>query len=358
MQIEQIPQPVLERLRHGCVIPAHPLALTEERTLSERHQRALSRYYVDAGAGAVAVGVHTTQFEIRDPSVGLLEPVLRLAAETVDDWSRRRDQAVGRIAGVCGPTDQAVREAGLAQELGYHACLVSLAALAEAPVAALVEHCREVGQVMPLVGFYLNPAIGGRVLPYDFWRRFAEIENVLAIKVAPFDRYKSLETLRGVCDAGAADRISLYTGNDDTIVTDLLTQFRLECPAGPRRLRIVGGLLGHWAVWTRKAVELLQTIHSIVSADVPVPPELLTRAAEVTDCNAAVFDAANGFAGVNAGVLEVLRRQGLVPGAWCLNPKEGLSPGQAEELDRVTNAYPHLVDDDFVAQHRDEWLAD
>jgi len=335
-------EPWRENLRRGVVIPAHPLALNANRKLDERRQRALTRYYLAAGAGGVAVGVHTTQFEIRDPRMGLYEPVLTLAMEEM------RSTDVIRIAGIVGPTAQAVKEAKLAARLGYHAGLLSLAALRQASVAELVEHTRAVASVIPVFGFYLQPAVGGRVLPYAFWREFAEIENVVAIKMAPFNRYQTLDVVRAVAESGRAGDIALYTGNDDTIVIDLLTPFQF---AG-RTMRIAGGLLGHWAVWTRRAVELLERIHQE-----PECPGWLTRAVEITDSNAAFFDTANQFAGCIAGLHEVLRRQGLLEGRWCLNPSEDLSPGQMQEIDRVYRAYPHLNDDEFVRQNLDGWLA-
>ncbi len=323
-------------LRRGLVIPAHPLALTSERKLDERRQRALTRYYAAAGAGGIAVGVHTTQFAIRE--AGLLKPVLELA----------REEAAGclRIAGICGPTPQAVREAELAASLGYHAGLLSLAALPNATTRKLIDHTTAVAQVIPVIGFYLQPAVGGRVLPYEFWRRFAEIENVVAIKMAPFNRYQTLDVIRAVADSGRAAEIALYTGNDDNIVADLLTEFHFS----GKKLRIVGGLLGHWSVWTRRAVELLETLPTL-PAD-----QALTMGVQVTDSNAAFFDAANGFHGCIAGLHEVLRRQGLLEGRWCLNPNEDLSPGQLGEIDRVYAAYPALNDDEFVSGRRDAWL--
>ena len=329
-------------LLSGLAIPAHPLALTAARRLDERRQRALTRYYLAAGVGGLAVGVHTTQFAIRDPKVGLFKPVLELAAEEMN----RAARSVVRIAGVCGETKQAVAEATLIRELSYEAALLSLAALREADDDALIAHCRAVAEITPIIGFYLQPSVGGRVLPYAFWRRFAEIENVVAIKIAPFNRYQTLDVVRAVIEAGRED-IALYTGNDDNIVADLLTPFRF---AGAER-RIVGGLLGHWSVWTKRAVELLERCRS---AD--AKPELLRLGAEVTDSNAALFDAANGFRGCIAGLHEVLRRQGLLEGLWCLDEDETLSPGQLEEIDRVYRAYPHLHDDAFVAEHRDAWL--
>lgn len=349
------PKWVLDALRLGLVIPAHPLAVTDDRRLDERRQRALTRYYHAAGAGGVAVGVHTTQFEIRDPQYGLLRPVLELAAET----ARTCDAATARrtilVAGVCGRTGQAVEEARLARDLGYHAGLLSLAALRDADEDALIEHCRAVAGETPLVGFYLQPAVGGRVLPISFWRRFAEIPNVVAIKIAPFDRYRTLDVVRAIAEVGRETDIALYTGNDDNIIADLLTEFAIPVGSRTARVRVVGGLLGHWACWTKAAVGLLRECQAAVAAG-RIPSELLTKAAQVTDCNAALFDAANGFAGCIAGIHEVLRRQGLLANNLCLDPAAGLSPGQAEEIDRVIRAYPHLTDDAFVAEHRENWL--
>ncbi|MDE2801121.1 MAG: dihydrodipicolinate synthase family protein [Gemmatimonadota bacterium] len=339
-------------LKKGQVIPAHPLALTAERKLDARRQQALSRYYIAAGAGGLAVGVHTTQFEIRDPKWDLYRPVLELAA-CVMDADAPADFI--RVAGIVGNTRQAVAEAEIARDCGYEVGLVSLRAFANARVDAMVAHCRAIADVIPVMGFYLQPAVGGCVLPFDFWRRFAEIESVVGIKIAPFNRYQTLDVIRGVVAAGRVADIALYTGNDDNIVMDLLTSHRFVCDGACVDVRIVGGLLGHWAVWTKKAVEILRACHEIAQLDA-VPGEMLTRAIEVTDCNAAFFDVANDFHGCIAGVHEVLRRQGLLEGVWCLNPEEGLSPGQAEEIDRVYDAYPHLNDDDFVAEHLDAWL--
>jgi dihydrodipicolinate synthase/N-acetylneuraminate lyase len=330
------------RLLAGMAIPAHPLALTAERRLDERRQRALARYYIAAGVGGIAVGVHTTQFAIHDPKIGLLKPVLQVAAEEMD----RAARPLVRIAGVCGQTPQAVAEAQLLHELGYHAALLSLGALREVDGEALVAHARAVAAVIPVIGFYLQPSVGGRVLPYAFWRRFAEIENVVAIKIAPFNRYQTQDVVRAVIDAGRDD-IALYTGNDDNIVADLLTPFRF----GGKERRIVGGLLGHWSVWTKRGVELLERCRN---ADATA--ELLRLGVEVTDSNAAFFDAGNGYQGCIAGLHEVLRRQGLLEGRWCLDKDETLGPGQLAEIDRVYHSYPHLHDDAFVASHRDEWL--
>lgn len=345
---------VRENLRAGLVIPAHPLALTEARQLDERRQRALTRYYHAAGAGGVAVGVHTTQFAIRDPQYGLFKPVLQLAAETIAACDKASGRQTVRIAGICGATAQAVAEAQFARGAGYHAGLLSLAALQQANDEALLEHCQTAAREIPLIGFYLQPAVGGRVLSFNFWRRFVEIPNVVAIKIAPFNRYQTLDVVRAVAEARRAGEIALYTGNDDAIVTDLLTEYAVPTTVGEVRLRIVGGLLGHWACWTRAAVKLLAECQ--VTWGGSVPAELLTRAAQVTDCNAAFFDAANGYAGCISGIHEVLRRQGLMTNTLCLNPREQLSPGQREEIDRVWRAYPHLNDDEFVKQNLEQWL--
>ncbi|MDZ7392047.1 MAG: dihydrodipicolinate synthase family protein [candidate division KSB1 bacterium] len=338
------------------VIPAHPLALTPRRRLDERHQRALTRYYLDAGAGGVAVAVHTTQFAIRKKGVDLLRPVLALASEEVDAYAKATGRPILKVAGVVGTTRQAVREATLARELGYHTVLVSLSALKQASNAELIAHCRAVARVLPLFGFYLQPAVGGRPLDVDFWRRFALIDNVVAIKIAPFNRYQTLDVVRGVVESGRADEIALYTGNDDNIVCDLLTPFAVRTGQTQVTVRIVGGLLGHWAVWTRKAVELLTRIRSLVKQGEPVPGDLLALGVQVTDCNSAFFDAAHGFAGCIVGIHEVLRRQGLLQGTWTLDPQERLSPRQKAEIDRVYAAYPHLNDDDFVRANLDKWL--
>lgn len=357
MRLRNLPADLVASVRRGVVIPAHPLALDKRRRLDERRQRALTRYYVDAGAGGVAVGVHTTQFEIRDPKVGLYEPILALAADAID--ARRLKRPFLKVAGICGRTPQAVREAETAVSLGYHAGLLSLAAFRDDRVPAMLRHCAEVAKAMPLFGFYLQPAVGGRVLPYAFWRRFAEIENVLAIKIAPFSRYQTLEVLRAVCDAGREKEIALYTGNDDHLVLDLLAEHRFRTPSGKARsVRIAGGLLGHWSVWTRKAVEMMEMIRKVRETGKPVPASLLRLAEEVTDANAALFDAANNFAGCIPGLHAVLAGQGLMASTLCLDPKVRLSPGQAEEIARVRRAYPHLLDDAFVAERLDGWLAD
>ena len=343
-------------LRAGVAIPAHPLALTPKRKLDERRQRALSRYYIASGSGGLAVGVHTTQFAIRDPAVGLFVPVLTLAKEEMDRADRDRAEPLVRIAGVCGGTAQAVREAETVTGLGYHAALLSLAAMRDADDEALLSHCRAVADVLPLVGFYLQPAVGGRVLPYRFWRRFFDIPGVVAVKMAPFNRYQTLDVVRALAESGRED-VALYTGNDDNIVLDLVTPYRLRVGAKQRELRIVGGLLGHWSVWTQSAVQTLDRCQAAVREGRGADEDLLRLAIEVTDSNAAFFDAANAFRGCIAGLHEVLRRQGLLEGIWCLDEHEALGPGQREEIDRVYAAYPHLADDEFVRAHRDQWLA-
>jgi dihydrodipicolinate synthase/N-acetylneuraminate lyase len=345
---------VREALQSGLVIPAHPLALDRDGRFDERHQRALTRYYAAAKVGGLAVGVHTTQFSIRDPKVGLFEPVLSVAREEMDRADAHRATPLVRIGGICGRTDQALAEADLLSRLGYQAGLLSLAALAASSDAELITHCERVAERISLVGFYLQSSVGGRPLSYSFWRRFAEIANVVAIKIAPFDRYQTLDVVRAVVDADRGD-IALYTGNDDQIVSDLVTPFRFQTPDGRVDRRIVGGLLGHWAVWTTRAVEICSRCHAAVAGGC-VPLDLLRTGVEITDANAALFDAANRFAGCIAGINEVLRRQGLLTTARCLDPREALSPGQAAEIDRVCKAYPHLSDDEFVAVHLEEWL--
>ena len=342
-------------LANGTVIPAHPLALTAERRLDERRQRALTRYYVAAGAGGLAVGVHTTQFAIRDPRIGLFAPVLKLAAEEMDRADLARPDPLVRIGGICGDTAQAVREAGLLAELGYHAGLLSLAALKDADDDALLRHCHSVAEAIPIIGFYLQASVGGRRLSFRFWRKFVEIENVAAIKIAPFNRYQTLDVMRAVAESKRP--ITLYTGNDDNIVMDLLTPYRFSVDGRQREVRMVGGLLGHWAVWTRSAVELFRNCQATTRNTEGVSKGLLRASVEITDANAAFFDAANHFAGCIAGLHEVLRRQGLLEGIWCLDPQETLGPGQKEEIDRVYAAYPHLNDDEFVRQGLPLWLA-
>jgi dihydrodipicolinate synthase/N-acetylneuraminate lyase len=361
-----LPVDVAALLRAGTVIPAHPLALTEQRRLDERHQRALTRYYLASGAGGVAVGVHTTQFEIREPGIDLYEPVLALAADTIDQALAVDPRPFLRVAGVAGPTAQAVAEAETAARLGYHAVLLSPPRpAADDPVLAdparfedlMIERAAAVGEVLPVIGFYLQAAIRGPRLSLDFWRRFAELDAVVAIKAAPFDRYKTLDVARAVASSSRGSQIALYTGNDDAIVADLLSDLVFEGPDGePVTRRVRGGLLGHWSVWTRRAVELLAQVEQARAGDREALADLVHRSAAITDANAALFDPSHGFAGCIAGVHEVLRRQGLMAGTWCLDPAETLSPGQSEEIDRVLRLHPWLSDDAFVAEHLEGWL--
>ena len=350
-----IPADVLDALNNGVVIPALPLALNSKRQLDERRQRALMRYYLDAGSGGVAVAVHTTQFAIRLPEIDLFSPVLEIAKEEFDNFMMRTKKPIFRIAGVIGKTAQAVKEAQLALENGYHAVLLSLAAFSGESNEKIIAHCREVADIIPVIGFYLQPAVGGRKLDVDFWREFAQIENVIAIKMAPFNRYQTFDVVRGVIESGRADQIALYTGNDDNILVDLLAEYRMSDGTNMVSKRIVGGLLGHWAVWNRSAVALLEKIHS-GELDQNIQ-ETLALGNQITDSNAAFFDAANNFSGCIVGLHEVLRRQGLLEGLWTLDKDEVLSPGQMEEIDRVYAAYPDLNDDVFVRENLDKWLS-
>ncbi|MGW6460989.1 dihydrodipicolinate synthase family protein [Streptomyces sp. NPDC055078] len=344
----------LDILSAGTVIPAHPLALDADRRLDERRQRALTRYYLASGAGGLAVAVHTTQFEIREPSVGLLRPVLELASDVVREQTgpgTPGERPVVRVAGAVGYTAQAVAEAELAAELGYDAILLS-SAVPGADEAGLLDRTRAVGEVLPVIGFYLQDAVGGRYLSPAYWSALADIPSVVAIKTAPFDRYRTAEVIAAVAAADRADEVALYTGNDDAIITDLLTPYRTA-----RELRwFAGGLLGQWAVWTRAAVELFAEVRAARAGDHALTTDLLRRAPQLSEANGAVFDVRYDFRGCIAGVHEVLRRQGLLAGTWCLDPKEQLSPGQAEEIARVSEAYPWLTDDAFVREHLDDWL--
>lgn len=341
-------------LLEGQAIPALPLALDCNRRFSERHERALVRYYLAAGCGGLAVGVHSTQFEIREPRHGLFEPVLELASLTIDEELALRPRPFCKIAGICGHTPQAVAETGLAKSLGYHAGLLSLAAWKSEPDQEILAHCRAVAEVLPIIGFYLQAAVGGRRFSEEFWRQFMEIENVVGVKIAPFNRFQTLDVVRAATESGRVD-IALYTGNDDNIVVDLLTPFRFHVDGQLVERRIVGGLLGHWGVWSRSAVELFARIKEVRRAG-KIDSEWLSVAAAVTEMNAAVFDPSHGFSGCIPGILEVLRMQGLVPTHLCLNPEEQLSPGQADEIRRVAKAHPSLVDDAFVLENLCLWL--
>jgi len=348
------PAPVRKVLQRGVVLPAHPLALDARRKLDERSQRALARYYVAAGAGGLAVGVHTTQFQIHNPCSGLLEPVLTIAREEMDRADQSRQKPLVRVAGICGKTAQAVIEAELARDLGYHCGLLNFSEFSAADEPALLAHCRAVARVLPLFGFCLQASLGGLRLSRALWTRFCEIEQVVAIKIAPFNRYQTLDLIHAVADSGRTD-IALYTGNDDHIVLDLLLPYSARGTEGQWNLYMVGGLLGHWALWTKKAVELLDQCHHAVANGLGASPQLLLCHTEVTDMNAAIFDATNEFRGCLPGISEVLSRQGLVATNLCLDEEETLSAGQKEEIDRVMAAYPHQRDDAFVAEHLDEW---
>ena len=346
---------VAAALQRGVVIPAHPLALNSARQLDERRQRALSRYYLQSGAGGLAVGVHTTQFAIHRPDVGLLQPVWTLAAEEMDRHEHAGGEKLIRVAGICGDTRQAVAEAQLARDLGYHYGLVNLGQMSGSSVSVMVAHCRAIADVIGVFGFYLQAGVGGVELPFEFWTSFCEIESAAAIKVAAFDRYRTIDVVRAVAESGRSD-IALYTGNDDNIVVDLVTPYSFPTRHGQTTSRFVGGLLGHWAVWTKCAADLLDRCRKLRQDGRSDVGEFLTLASEVTDMNAALFDAANGFRGCIPGIHEVLRRQGLLEGVWCLDQQEQLSNGQMAELDRVMQSYPHLTDDHFVAANIDQWL--
>ena len=342
---------VLRSFRRGGVIPAHPLALTAAREFDRRRQRALTRYYLDAGATGLAVGVHTTQFAIRE--AGLFEPVLKAAIEDGRAWT---DRPLVMIAGICGQSEQAVAEARTAVGLGYHAGLVSLSAMKGASPEELIAHCERVAQEIPIIGFYMQAAVGGVALSAGFWERFGRIDNAIGAKVAPFDRYKTLDVVRGLVAAGAEERITLYTGNDDHIVADLLTPFQARRDGELITMRFRGGLLGHWSVWTLRAVQLLERVHAVVESGGAADADLLALDSRVTDCNGAFFDVANGFQGCIAGCHEVLRRQGLLEGIWCLDPDEALGPGQAAEISRVCREHSDLADDSFVKENLERWL--
>lgn len=351
LSIHELDATVLDAIRSGLAIPAHPLALDANRQMDVRRQRALTRYYCDAGVGGLAVGVHTTQFAIRE--AGLYRTVLQLATETA---ASHTDRSLAMIAGLAGRTEQAVKEADIAVGLGYHAGLLSLGAMRDASEDEIIEHCRAVAQRMPLFGFYLQPAVGGRHLPGSFWKRFCEIDNVIAIKMAPFNRYRTIDVIQGLVDGRAEDRVTLYTGNDDHIMLDLLLPFSVKRDGESVNVRIKGGLLGHWSVWTQASVQLFEQCKAAVANGGAISPELLALDSRVTAMNAAVFDVENDFHGCIAGCHEILRRQGLLEGIWCLDPAEGLGRGQAQALDRAIADNPDLIDDAFVAANRDRWL--
>lgn len=356
MHRSDIPPAVLETIRRGTVIPATPLALNARRQFDERRQRALMRYYIDAGVGGIAVGMHFTQFEIRTPGIDLFEPVLRVCSEEIDRYSAKTGRSIAKVAGINGRTATALQQAETARELGYHFGIVSMMAFNGAMEQEMVHHMRELAKVMPLFGFYLLTGVGGIKLPYSFWREMMEIDNIVGIKIAPFDRYGTVDVARALADSGRDEDITLYTGNDDSIVHDFITPFRFGPPENARTVRIRGGLLGQWACWTKRAVELHERLLKISESGETITPELLMLSAQITDANAALFDPQHNYAGSIPGVNEVLRRQGLLEGIWTLKRDEVLSPGQAEEIDRVIAAYPHLTDDEFVAANLNRWL--
>ncbi|MBI4623742.1 MAG: dihydrodipicolinate synthase family protein [Verrucomicrobia bacterium] len=356
MQRSALPRPILDLIRRGTVIPATPLALNCRRQFDERRQRALMRYYIDAGVGGIAVGMHFTQFEIRTPGIDLFEPVLRVCADEIDRYGAQVGRPIAKVAGFNGRTESALQQAKLARDLGYHFGIASMAAFRGALEQEMVRHMRELANVMPVFGFYLLTGVGGIRLPYSFWREVVEIENLVGIKIAPFDRYGTVDVARAVADSGRESDITLYTGNDDSIVYDFISPYRFGPPEAARTVRIRGGLLGQWGCWTRRAVELHARLLRIVDGAEPVTPELLTLSAQITDANAALFDPAHDYAGSIPGVNEILRRQGLLEGIWTLKRDEVLSAGQAAEIDRVCAAYPHLTDDDFVRANLDRWV--
>jgi dihydrodipicolinate synthase/N-acetylneuraminate lyase len=344
---------VKKHLLEGTVIPAHPLALTENRQLDEKGQRALTRYYIDAGVGGVAVGVHTTQFEIRDPQFNLYEKVLSLAMEEIKN--AQVPESFIKIGGISGPLEQAIKEARFLQEIGYDLGLLSMGGLQDSTEEELITRTKKIAEIIPVIGFYLQPAVGGRILSFDFWKQIAEIPNVHAIKVAPFNRYQTFDVIRAVCHSSRNEDIAIYTGNDDNIINDLLTTYRIDVDGKKVEKRIIGGLLGHWSVWTKTTVDIFQTVKETLTHG-EIPSELLTLGQEITDANAAFFDPNNQFKGSIAGINEVLARQGLLQGNWCLLDKEKLSPNQSEEIDRVYAAYPHLNDDEFVKENLEKWF--
>jgi len=374
---------IIDTLRSGCVIPAHPLALKPDRKLDERRQKALTRYYLASGAGGLALGVHTTQFAIHDPKIGLYQPVLELAIETARTFAVSTPHQLSlsetvvpspapckpvsgklvrgnepiMIAGIVGDTRHAVKEARLARDIGYHLGLLSLTALRGKSIDELVGHAREVAQIIPVMGFYLQEVISQMVLPIEFWQKFVEIPNVLAIKIAPFNRYQTLDVLEAVAHSGRAGEVALYTGNDDNIISDLLTRYEFNVNGRLVSLHIVGGLLGQWACWTRRAVEYLTRIKTIRESGTQVPQKMLTLANQLTLANKAIFDADNHFAGCIPGISYILKQQGLLKELSTLNPDEQLSPGQADKIDRIRRDYPHLTDDDFVKDNLHKWLS-
>ncbi|HOV22153.1 MAG TPA: dihydrodipicolinate synthase family protein [bacterium] len=342
---------ILENLRKGVFIPAHPLALTKERKLDEKRQKGLTKYYIESGVGGIAVGVHTTQFEIHNPKVGLYKPVLQLAIETIKEY--KLEDEIIKVAGICGKTEQATKEGEIARDMGYDAGLLNLGTFTdEKDDDILIEHTKEVSRIIPVFGFYLQPATGGRELSFSFWCKFFQIDNVIAVKVAPFDRYRTIDVIRAIVETGREKDIAVYTGNDDNIIIDLITPFKFN----NKIIRIVGGLLGHWAFWTKKSVDIFNEIKEIIKENSPIPQEILTLSAAITDVNSAVFDANNKFSGCIPGINEILRRSGLLEGNWCINQDITLSPGQKEEIDRIFSEYSYLRDDEFVKKNLNKWI--
>ncbi len=354
--MNNIKQGIIDQVRKGVVIPASPLALTEEREFDEFRQRVLMRYYLDAGAGGIAVGVHFTQFEIRTPGIDLYEPVLKTCGEVIDKFREATEKPIIKIAGINGTTKSALKQAETAKKLGYDFGIVSLSAFKGAMEQEMLYHMKELSKIIPLFGFYLLTGVGGVVLSYEFWRELVEFENIYGIKIAPFNRYFTLDVLRAVAESGKEKEITLYTGNDDSIIYDLITPFTFKTPNGEKSLRIRGGLLGQWAYWTKKAVDLLEEIHHLVDSGETIPVELLSRSVQITDANAAIFDSAHHYAGSIPGVNEILRRQGLFTNIKTLKRNEVLMPGQKEGIDRVCRVYPHLSDDEFVKENLDKWM--
>ncbi|MFA7637097.1 MAG: dihydrodipicolinate synthase family protein [Monoglobales bacterium] len=340
----------LEILRNGTVIPATPLALTKDRKFDEKHQRLLMKYYLESGAGGIATAVHTTQFTIRDPKINLFDTILKVVVSEIEKYENATGKTIVRVAGACGPKEQAVAEAKKAKEYGYDAVLLSPGGLNHLSEDELVERTKAVAEVIPVIGFYLQEKVGGRRFSYNYWEKVCAIDNVVAIKCASFNRYQTLDVVRAAAFSKRADEITLYTGNDDNIVIDLLTNYEFRDDNGNIVSKgFSGGLLGHWTLWTKKVVEMFEMLMEAKKQD-KIDAKLLTLAAQVTDCNAAFFDTANDFAGCIPGVHEVLRRQGLLDGIWCLDEEEVLSPGQAEEITRIYKMYPDLSDDDFVKE--------
>lgn len=345
---------IIQNLQDGCVIPAIPLALTEERSFDMQRQRVLLRYYLEAGADGIAAAVHTTQFEIRKPEYSLLKPILQVTSEEIDYYQKETGKTILKIAGVCGRTEQAVEEASLARSLGFDAVLLSPGGLDDLSEKALIERTENVADLIPVIGFCLQPAVGGRIFSYSYWQAVCEIDNVIAIKSAPFNRYLTLDLVKAAALSKRSRDIALYTGNDDNILFDLLTPFRFHLNGVCYEKRFAGGLLGQWSVWTHTAAALFSEIKQALHKE-EIPVRLLTLAAQVTHANAAIFDQAGQFAGCIPGIHEILRRQGLLKGIWCLNPAETLSEGQSERITEICDNYAFLTDDAFVTENLARW---